>query len=787
MNNKNSNFNNTYDNEEPFDLINEFYKYFFFWKYFLLSFVIFLIFGYITIRYTPKVYDTNAKIQILDKKQNNLEMPSAEDLFSSSKINLENEIEIITSSSLLMEVIDNLNLNIFVESVGDVMTSRIINFPFEIKTNINLDTSSHFSYNLKIDENQLQILNLETEEKYFFNNLSTKDDKHTLPFEINNVIKEKWVEDSYNLNFIPSYDLINSFKKNILVSQIGKNSDIINLNFKNSNSLYARNVLNEIIDVFNNDGIKDRQLIHKRTIDFVNDRYIYLASELESIESEKQSFKVKNELIDIVANSQVSLEKSSISEENLFSNENQIFIVSNLLEELTSLDFELLPSNIGIENIEINSMIDSYNLSILEKRKLITSAGPNNPYVKQLQNTIRDVRLNIISSLQNYLLQLNILKEKLISKSNRVRKNVVSIPHQEKSLRAIERNQQVKEALYLFLLQKGEEAQVSYAVTEPSIKVVEYALSNKTPIAPKATLIYIGAILIGLLLPFSILYLIFLFDTKVHSREDLEKYSLNVLAEIPFFDLTETEKVFINPDDRSIISESFRMLMSNVRYLQKNDSSSNVILVTSSIKGEGKTLNALNLALSFSSVGKKVLLIGCDLRNPQLHKYINCDKNVPGLVDFLVDNKIDWKKNIINPFDSQPLDMLLSGPLPPNPLNLISNGNIDVLLNDARKSYDHIIIDSAPTLLVADTQSLINKSDILIFLTRCNVTEKDVLSHIFKVSEESQINVGVILNGVGQKNSYGYSYGYRYGYGYNYKYSYNYGYGYGYSEDDEKL
>ena len=250
--------------------------------------------------------------------------------------------------------------------------------------------------------------------------------------------------------------------------------------------------------------------------------------------------------------------------------------------------------------------------------------------------------------------------------------------------------------------------------------------------------------------------------------------------------MPESEKVFINPDDRSIISESFRMLMSNVRYLQKNDSSSNVILVTSSIKGEGKTLNALNLALSFSSVGKKVLLIGCDLRNPQLHKYINYDKNVPGLVDYLVDNKTEMEKNIINPFDSQTLDILLSGPLPPNPLNLINNGNIDILLKDARKTYDYIIIDSAPTLLVADTQSLINKSDILIFLTRCNVTDNDVLSHIKKISDESETNVGVVLNGVGQKNSYGYSYGYRYGYGYNYKYSYNYGYGYGYSSDDEK-
>jgi capsular exopolysaccharide synthesis family protein len=257
---------------------------------------------------------------------------------------------------------------------------------------------------------------------------------------------------------------------------------------------------------------------------------------------------------------------------------------------------------------------------------------------------------------------------------------------------------------------------------------------------------------------------------------------LNILGEIPFFDLPDSEKVFINPDDRSIISESFRMLMSNVRYLLKNDSKSNVVLVTSSIKGEGKTLNALNLALSFSSVGKKVLLVGCDLRNPQLHKYINYDKNTPGLVNFLFDNKINWRKNIINPFDSQPLDILLSGSLPPNPLNLINNGNFDLLIKDARKTYDYIILDTAPTLLVADTTSLIDKSDVLLFMVRVNVTENNVLKHISHVSKEVNTNVGVILNGVGQKSSYGYSYGYRYGY--SYKYSYNYGYGYGYSEDD---
>jgi len=782
MINNNPSFNNFKNDEDSFDFIQVFYKYFFFWKYFLFSIIVCLSIAYLINRYTSKIYVTDAKIQILDKKQSNLEMPSAEDLFSNSKINLENEIEVITSSSILAEVIKNLNLNLFVESEGDIIKSRVLKYPFKVKTKFIADTISKFSFNVKIEENKLQIINLKNKKTYVFDDFKTIGIKHDLPFDISKINKEELIDNSYNVNYINSNLLIAELKEDIIVSQVGSKSDIISLIHKNSHPEYSRNVLNEIIKVFNNDGIRDRQLIHKRTIDFVNERYKYLSSELESIELEKQSFKVSNNIVDIVANSNISLERNLKSKETLFENENQIYLVSNLLDELSIYDLKLLPSNIGIKNIEVNSLITSYNDLFLEKQKLITSAGPNNPILKQLNNSIVEVRENIIFSLNNYLSQLNILKDKLTDESNLIQSNVASIPSQEKNLRSIERNQQIKEALYLFLLQKGEEAQVSFAVTEPSIKVVEYAISARNPISPKSKLIYLSSIILALSIPFLILYFIFLFDNKVHSREDLERFSLNVLAEIPFFDLPEAEKVFKNPDDRSIISESFRMLISNVRYLAKNDSA-NVILVTSSIKGEGKTLNALNIALSFSSVGKKVLLIGCDLRNPQIHKYINSNKNVPGLVDFLVDSKIEWKKNIINPFDSQSLDILLSGPLPPNPLNLIANGNIDILLKDARKVYDHIIIDSAPTLLVADTQSLISKSDVLIFLTRCNVTDNEVLSHIKKLSDESETNVGVILNGVGQKNSYGYSYGYRYGYGYNYKYSYNYGYGYGYNEE----
>ena len=226
--------------------------------------------------------------------------------------------------------------------------------------------------------------------------------------------------------------------------------------------------------------------------------------------------------------------------------------------------------------------------------------------------------------------------------------------------------------------------------------------------------------------------------------------------------------------------------MSNIKYLFTEHKSSKVILITSSIKGEGKTLTAINISLAFASLNKRVLLIGCDLRNPQIHKYIDQDKNVEGVINFLVDKSFKWKNSVLKCFPKQPShDIILSGSLPPNPLNLINNGNLDLLLKEARNNYDYIFIDSAPTVLVADTKSIFKLSDAIIYLTRCNITEKAILNHIEDSYKESNNNVYALLNGVGENNSYGYAYGYKYGYSYGYKYgySYNYGYGYGYEED----
>ena len=780
-----SNFDfNQMDSEENFDFRKEFFKYFSFWKYFLGASILLLITAFIYLRYTSKVYTSTAKIKVLDKKESSLELPSAEDLFSHSKINLENEVEVLKSYPILEEVVRNLNLTTSFVAIGDIMESLEVTVPFEYSSERIADSITKEEYRLNITDGGLEVIDYNNDNKtYLFKEFSTYKATHDLPFEIHNIDKGIWSEnyEGFDIIFQPIDDIVASLKKDIIIESVGKESEIISLSLKSTNKEYAENVINELIKVFNKDGIQDRQLIHKRTIDFVNDRYAYLSMELDSIEIVKQLYKVDNNLVDLSANSAISLEQSFKSEENIFSVENQISVTNLLIATLNNSDLELLPANIGIENAEINSLISDYNQTILERKKLILSAGLNNPSIKQMDNIISDSRSNIIFSLQNHLSQLNNLKEKLSKQYFEYDSRVSDLPEKEKILRAIERNQEIKEALYLFLLQKREEAEVSYAVTEPSIKVVEYAITDKIPVSPKPKIIYLGALLLGLLVPFGVLYLLFLFDTKIYSKDDLLELNIGapIIAEIPEI-VEQSNKMIESSKERSVLAESFRVLSSNLNFiLPKETKGGKVIMNTSTVKGEGKTFSALNLALTYSSFDKKVLLIGADLHNPQIHKYINVKKTVLGLTNFLMDKTMNWEAALLKPNSELNCDILLGGTIPPNPAQLLSNGNLDILLEQAKSKYDYIIIDTPPSLLVSDTLTISHLADVVLFVSRCNHSDKEVLNFIKDLIKDDKIkNIGLVLNGLGKMNAYGY------GYGYGYKYSYNYGYGYGYNSDD---
>ena len=647
MSNDNYNLENI---EDKYDLKKEIFKYLFFWRWFVFSIILCFIISFFYLRYSNTIYNTTAKIKILDKKETSLELPSASDLFSGNKINLENEIELLSSSTILSKVVEKQNLNANLYQVGDIMTRRVANFPFDFEQLISNDSiKEKSSFEIYFNNEGIKINDVNKDTTLIFDSYTTYTISHDLPFNI------RWNKDSalstdiesYKVVFSNTKNTISQLKKQVSLSQIGKESDIILLQMNNESASYSEIVLNAIIDVFNQDGVSDRQMIHKRTIDFVNERYLLLSNELDSIEIQKQLYKLNNNLIDITANSSLSLELSSKSNQQLLDIENQISIAKLLNESFKNNNYDLLPANIGINNSKINFLITDFNTIVLDRKKLITSAGLNNPSVIQLNRVISDNLANIILTVNNYLSQLKQTKRQLTLQSKKLNQDVSNLPEKEKILRAIERNQVIKESLYLFLLQKREEAEVSFAVTEPTIKVVEYALSSDNPISPKKTIIYLTALLIGILIPFGSIYLILLFNTKIQLKHEIDELNIgaSVIGEIPFID-DEDSRLFQNPKDRNILAESFRILSSNINYLLPQNTGTTdakVILSTSSVKGEGKSFVALNISLALSSLDKKVLLIGADLRNPQLHKYLEIDKSREGLTSFLHNTNYDWK------------------------------------------------------------------------------------------------------------------------------------------------
>ena len=419
---------------------------------------------------------------------------------------------------------------------------------------------------------------------------------------------------------------------------------------------------------------------------------------------------------------------------------------------------------------------------MLRRKNLLNGASTRNPLVIQISGQLSDLKRNIFSSVDNYLSNIDTSLGKYKEFENRTNSTVSKIPKLEAALLGFERKFQIAEKLYLFLLERREEASISYEATLPNTRVINDAYTDFIPVAPKKQIIFLGAVLLGLFIPFGVLYLLKLIDTKIHTREDLEKLipNLDILGEVPF-----VEDIQSITDSRGIFAESSRVIRSNISF-KLNKDQSNVILCTSSIKGEGKTLTAFNTAASYVATGKKVLLIGADLRNPQLHTLINIDRksNLKGLSTLIANASLEVSKDAIETLDlfNNQLDILLSGPIPPNPAELLNSKVFSNLLAELKKSYDYIIIDSAPLVLVSDTLPLLEQADLVLYTTRAHYTDKKLIPFIKGLVEDKKAtNIGIVFNGIkaGATSYYKYGYGYRY----SYQYKYNYGYGYGYGED----
>ena len=769
-------FNNSFFGEEDkIDIKQVVRQYLSYWPWFMVAVVVSLLSAYAYLRYAPRIYETYSKVKVLDESEG-LELPTSALIFKRSNINLENEIEILSSFLIMNRVVRQLNLNTVFYEEGTIQTSQIDKLPLDFLQKIKSDSiTKTSSYRVLVKSKGFQITNLGTDKVFDFKEHSTFSQNHTLPFEIklNTNIPFVDIEDTaYNIVFKPLKEATLSLKNKVIVEAIGEQSDLLKLSIKGESKELSEKILETLMNVFNEDGIKDRQLVSERTIDFIDARFKFLAKELDSIEIGRQGFKQDNNIVDIQTDAQIGLEQRTKSEEEVFALENQLELSELLINSLTN-DSEsgLLPVNIGIENVSVNSLILEYNTAVINRDKVISSGGKNNPVVQLAITEVQNLKSNIDRSLKSYSAQVKASLSQLKSKNRMLAGRVSQIPEQERLFKAIDRQQKIKESLYLLLLQKREEAAINLAITEPSIKVVESALSGIRPISPKPSIVYAGALMAGLLIPFGILYLLFMLDTKLHSKEDINTITskIPVIGEIP--DLRKKKDIIFNdPNDRTPLAESFRILSSNVDFILpvKDGEKGKIIYCTSTIKGEGKTYVSLNLSLALSSINKKVLLIGADLRNPQIHTHISEDKQKPGLSNYLHDVNYSWQDALISGFEKHPNHhIILSGSIPPNPAHLLTNGRFKKLIDEAKEVYDYVVVDTAPTILVTDTMLISQLADATIYITRANYTEKNLLNFSKELSENGKLkNMAYVLNSVGAKKSQGYGYNYGYGYGY---------------------
>ena len=773
--------------ENGFDFFGLIFSYLKYWYYFLISVGICFFCVKYYLNHTVPIYESGASIKIIDDSKNNFSLPtSGISFFARTKVNLDNEIEVLKSHRILEKVCKNLDLDTRYYKVGYFNKFEIWkNRPFTVEwLGSEMDKKS-ISFEFEIVSGGYKITDFkgnEIDKTFPFNSIQYLN---KIPYKLVlhlGIDKETYQNKKYFISHLPINSSIIELANSVKIVNGNEKVDVLNISLQGSNIEKSEVVINEIIKQYDIDGINDRRLVSKRTIDFINNRFKSIARELDSIETNKADYKKNNNLIFLEADAANVSEGKSTVQKDISQIETQL-VLSKILNQNIASDnkFSLLPNNIGVLDVNVNDLVNVFNEIVLERDRQLVSSGLNNPKIIIFNDKLSDLKKNILRSIKIYQDELQVS----LSKKNSIDRDATdkfrALPYDEKILNGIERQRNIKESLYLLLLQKREEAAINSAVTTSSIKIIDYALTNLTPVSPKKSTFILGSIIVGLLIPFLVLYIIFFLDDKVNSKEDVVRNIKNntIIAEIPHID---SEEKLTGNNDRSLLGESFRILRTNLSYVfpLKLEKESQVILVTSTIKGEGKTFTTLNLSISFSMMNKKVLLIGSDLRNPQLHNYLNVKKEIIGLQDFLHDISIDWKSIVNkNQLNNKNLDIIFSGKIPPNPAELLSNGRLESLIHEAKREYDYIIIDSAPTLLVADTLLISQFVDTTLYVIRAGFTPKKILEYSVGLSDKKKLkNMVYVINNIGLKDSYGYNY--------RYSYKYNYGYGYVYDELDGK-
>lgn len=777
------------DNQEEDFNINEILeKYLVYWTWFALGVFLCLSIAYVYLRYTTPQYQSKTTILVKDEKKGGMlsELSAFSDLElgGAIKSNVDNEVEILKSATLVENTIKRLELNISIFEKGRINSLDVYkNAPIEVHfTNLKpnfYEDSFHFEF-VKLSPHTFQLIVDEDKEQENFTPAILSNKKEFrygeyIPTRSGDLVITKSIGlNSSKINeekliFItvnPLDAVVGSYAGRLKVNPISKTSSVVEVSITDSNAKRAETFLNTMIKIYNEAAAADKNFISENTSKFIANRLVLISEELGGVEKDVENFKQSNGLTDIESEAQLFIESTSEYNKLNVQNEIQLNVLASLLDFMkTSTNADLLPSNLISGQGDASQLINSYNQLVMERNRILKSATLSNPTIVKLDQQITSLKLNVKESLLRLKSNLNIQKIKLEGQEGLLESKIEKIPVQERLFRVIARQQKVKEELYLYLLQKREETSISLAATAPNARVIDVAKTSKRPVSPKKNIIYLTALFLGLLIPFGILYLKELLDTKVKTRLDItNKLKIPFLGDVPK-SLSPGE--IIDVTNRTSTAEALRIVRANLDYMltQVADGTAKSIFITSTIPGEGKTFLSINLASILAHSGKKVLLIGMDIRKPKLIQYVDTTDG-KGLTDYLSTKNAIISDYIIPMKVYEAFDVLLGGNIPPNPTEMLMSKKIEDLFTEFKKQYDYIIVDTPPVSLVSDTLIISKLADTFIYVVRANYLDKRMLNFPEILFNENKLpNMGIILNDTEPGKSYSY-YGYgKYGYG----------------------
>lgn len=799
--------------EENIDVKELLFKYLIHWPWFVGAVVACLIAAWVYLHISTPVYNISATVLIKDDKKgggagmlSGLESLGLDGMISSSQ-NIDNEIEVLRSKTIAKEVVEDLGLyisyvdedefpskNMYKTSPVQVsltpQEADLLDKPMVVK--MALQPQGSINVNVKIGDDEYQ-KHFEKLPAVFPTNKGTLAFFQTLDSILPSKKSSKEIvgveRTVRNITAVINKPLAvaKGYCGSMTIEPTSKTTSVAVISLKNSNVQRGKDFINKLLEMYNINTNNDKNEVAQKTAEFINERISIISKDLGSTEKDLESFKRGAGITDLTSDAQIALTGSAEYEKKRVENQTQINLLQDLQKYMQNEGYEVLPSNIGLQDVNLAAAINRYNEVLVERKRLLRTSTENNPTIINLDTSISAMKENVQVSLDRVLRGLFITKADLDREASRYSRRISEAPGQEREFVSIARQQEIKAGLYLMLLQKREENAITLAATANNAKIIDDAIADDAPVSPKGKMIYLVALVLGVGIPVGVIYLLELTKFKIEGRSDVEKLTnVPIVGDIPLTD-EKQGAIAVFENQNNLMSETFRNIRTNLQFMLENDKK--VILVTSTVSGEGKSFISANLAISLSLLGKKVIIVGLDIRKPGLNKVFNIPRKEVGITQYLANPEKNLM-DLVQPSDvSKNLYILPGGTVPPNPTELLARDGLDKAIETLKKSFDYVILDTAPVGMVTDTLLIGRVADLSVYVCRADYTHKNEYTLINELAENNKLpKLCTVINGLDLKRrKYGYYYGYgKYGKYYGYGKRYGYGYGYGEQTHDKE-